>query len=296
MTSFHRRGGFRFPIAFFLVCGPAIAVQETWAWGELGHHVAARVAENYLTPTTRQEIQRLIGAGSDLVSISTWADEIRGGRPETRPWHYITLQVRGEQIDLRDADKPNAVTALDSALKILAKAGDDRARAEALRWVLHLMADLHQPLHAGEDHDKGGNQTKVRLKRRKMGWHQVWDDGYLKTLGLDEERLTQALLDSARALDKLSPGLIAWTRVSPRDIAAESHELAIQAYHRMGRIIKGRGKAVTLEKSDIQWGQAVSQGQLLKAGIRLAAALNTALDPGGKVLSTPKSRPPVNGG
>jgi hypothetical protein len=152
----------------------------------------------------------------------------------------------------------------------------DFKKAEALKWLAHFVGDAHQPLHAGEDHDRGGNETSVRLGRRKMGWHQAWDHGFLTKLGHDEEVLVQHLQDTVQAWLKAGRGAEPVTFV---EMVAESHALARLAYARNGRPIKGRGRTVELEAHDIAWAQQVTLMQLARGGIRLAHVLNRALDP-----------------
>jgi hypothetical protein len=297
----------------FVLVGCLVALAQ--AWGELGHRVVAHVAEALLTPKTKLETQRLLGAGDDLISVATWADAIRSGRRETGPWHYITLQVRGSQVTPDRADTPNVVSVLVEQIRILntqavmpknlasqSPAASDHARAEALRWVVHLVADLHQPLHTGEDHDRGGNDTQVRLNRRKMGWHQVWDYGLLEKLESNEAVLARRLLDSAQFRERSHAGYLGG--LNKGDIQAfgrESHGLAVQAYTRNyrgndkakpgaeinGRAILGRGRAVELSAEDVAWGQQVVFNQLLTAGVRLAGILNQAFDPQGVKLALP---------
>jgi S1/P1 Nuclease len=271
----------------------ALPTSSAWSWGELGHRAVARVAEPLLSQTARAEVKRLLGAGDDLASASVWADEVRSARPESRPWHYITSQVRGPKVKPEAADTPNVLTAMIRFEAVLAgdsrsdsrdaskggSKGDhkgDREKAEALKWLAHFVGDAHQPLHTGEDYDRGGNETSVRLGRRKMGWHQAWDHGFLRVLGLEEDTLVQRLQDSVHAW------LAAGRGAEPATFAAmvaESHALAVLAYARNGRPIKGRGRIVQLDAEDVAWAQQVTLTQLARGGIRLAHVLNRALDP-----------------
>lgn len=267
----------RWCFGFLLVL---LAQNGALAWGEFGHRRIAALAETLLTETARSEVTRLLGAGDDLVSVATWADEIRGGRPETKPWHYITLQVRGPQIEIGRADSPNVVTELNRQILVLGARGDDKARAEALRWVVHLMADLHQPLHCGEDHDRGGNETQVRIGRRKVGFHQAWDYTLVEKTGLDENAIMERLMDSVTARERLHAGYLRGLGSGDASAyAKESHAFAVQAYARQGRPILGRGRAVELSAEEVAWSQKVILDQWLKAGVRLAGAINRSLDP-----------------
>ena len=139
------------------------------AWWENGHRTTARLASFYLTPASRTRLAAILGvpdtpeAVADALALaSTWPDEIKKDRPETAPWHYIdlALQDRKSQIPARCPDQ-NCVTAridLFEAQLIKDKsAPDPAADLDALRFLVHFVGDLHQPLHAGSDADLGGN-------------------------------------------------------------------------------------------------------------------------------------------
>lgn len=276
----------RLSLTRLLISGFLLNAFSVGAWGELGHRAIGRVAESLLSPTARAEVNRLLGAGDDLASASVWADQVRSGRPESRPWHYITLQVRGPHVSPASADTPNVLTAMQRFEAVLASGSGgagahgaeatDFKKAEALKWLAHFVGDAHQPLHAGEDHDRGGNETSVRLGRRKMGWHQAWDHGFLSRLDRDENALVQQLQDTVQAWLKAGRGA---EPVTFAEMVSESHALARLAYARNGRPIKGRGRIVELEAHDIAWAQQVTLMQLARGGIRLAHVLNRALDP-----------------
>lgn len=288
------------PIKLFLVF--ALWPNYAFSWGEMGHRVVAQCAMPLLSPIAKTEMQRLLGAGDDLISIATWADEIRSGRPETRPWHYITMQVRGPQILPKQADTPNVLTALTTAQNnLLLPAGkDDQNKAEALRWMVHLLADAHQPLHAGEDHDKGGNETWIRLGRRKVNWHSAWDAGILEKKLWKEKTLETKLTEKIAFLQSHhSDSIQAIGETSFDEMIQESHAYAIAAYAHRGMPIRGRGRVWQYSEVDVAWADSICQMRLMQASIRLAFTLNRAFaqkPPAGFhaspfVKRTPKSSP-----
>ena len=121
--------------------------------GVAGHRLVATLAEQQLTPRTKSEIDRLLAAelGATLASISTRADESRS--PRTAPWHYVNLPRDADcQYDAA-RDCPNGqcvVGAIERQLKVLVAAASDTEKLQALKYLVHFVADIHQPLHVGE--------------------------------------------------------------------------------------------------------------------------------------------------
>lgn len=275
-----------------------LATQVTWvflllvllprtagAWGALGHQVIADLAQDMLTPAARARASALLGpptaggaggAGFRLSAVSTWADDIKSLRPETRAWHYVTLQVAEPRYDAAKADSPNVVTALKRSLGVLGDASADRyAREEALKWVVHLVGDLHQPLHVGEDRDRGGNLHKVKVGRRTRNLHEVWDYVLLERLNLPADTL-RALIRRDIAADA------AWrTRIAGGTVEQwvdETHALSRGCYLLHGRPMR-KGIASSLDRSYLRPNTWVVLGRLKTASVRLARVLNAALDP-----------------
>ncbi|MBW8887572.1 MAG: S1/P1 nuclease [Fibrobacteres bacterium] len=269
------------------------AALPAWPWGEFGHQVVGALAEDMLTPKAEAQVKVLLGpeggGPTSLAAASTWADEIRTLRPATRPWHYITFQIDDAHPDVARADTPNAVTALDKEMAVLADPGADRyAREEALKWVVHLVGDLHQPLHAGEDHDKGGNLAQVKVNRRTYALHAVWDYVLLERLRLPVDSV-KAMLEREIAADP------AWlsrnAQGTPSRWAMETHALSPACYLLHGKRIP-KGKKVQLDRDYVRAATLTSLAQLKRAGARLAFVLNRALDPGS---GQPAARAPPGG-
>ena len=280
-----------------LLAGPA------HAWGDEGHRIVARIAEHYLTAAVRARVVALLaGDTSSLVtdtsiaSEATWADRYRdsdrnGTRAryeQTYRWHFIDLDL--QQPDLEEAcfGRP-ALTAGQPASAgpardcIVDKIDEFRAeltssttglaeRREALQFLLHLIADLHQPLHACTDHDHGGNQTHVSVRGERAGsLHALWDVELVRRLGDDPDTVAQALIARVRPDD-----LAAWSRGRPGEWVLESHEVG-------GRIAYGRlpnrryGGRYRLSDSYLSAATSAAATQLSRAGVRLALVLNNSL-------------------
>ena len=135
------------------------------AWGELGHHVVASMAQQQLGANARLQMQRLLNLepGQTLVSVSTWADEHRD--PITSRWHYVNLPpdscMYNEARDCLDGDC--VVRAIEDQLLVLKSDPNDLNRLQALKFLVHFVADIHQPLHSGFAHDRGATNTKSSL-------------------------------------------------------------------------------------------------------------------------------------
>jgi hypothetical protein len=155
---------------------------EVQAWGADGHRLIARVAEQQLSPAARAEVERLLALepGSSLASISTWADEHRS--PQTGRWHYVNFPrdatcTYEPQRDCEDG--ACVVEAIQRQRAVLQSAAPDEQRLKALKYLVHLVGDVHQPLHAGFADDRGGNSYQVQGFGRGSNLHSLWDSGLI---------------------------------------------------------------------------------------------------------------------
>src|SRR5215210_8108443 len=157
-------------------------------WFQLGHRVIAEIAAGRLTPTAAAAVRDLL-SGQDIGDASLWADQIRGERRSTGSLHFVNIPLEATAYD-PGRDCPGGrciIAAIDSFVRILGDSSTPRGeRAEALRFVLHLVGDIHQPLHAANNGDKGGNDTQVRLEGAGTNLHAAWDGKLIETTGLDE--------------------------------------------------------------------------------------------------------------
>ena len=229
------------------------------AWGPLGHHVVATLAQQQLQPGAALEIQKLLGLepGATLASISTWADETRD--KATAPWHYVNLPRASCAYDeARDCPGGDCVVrAIGDQLAVLKSTAPAARRLEALKYLVHLVADIHQPLHAGFADDRGGNRYQVNVKGKGSNLHALWDSELVAHAG--------ASLD--RWMDKLasSPPLAASPALDPAQIARESCD-----------IVRGSGFYPPHKVPDAYLDKqaATAAIRLQLAGARLASLLN----------------------
>ncbi len=248
-----------------------IPAQVVRRWGRVGHRAIAIVAEERLSPAARRTVKRLLDGGS-LADASTWADSIRPERPETSPWHYVNIPVI-DSVYRPDRYCPHGcvVTAYTTQLEILSDRSRPTAeRTEALRWVVHLLEDLHQPLHAGDRGDRGGNDVQVTFHGRRTNLHWLWDTQLLEALGYDDALLATAIRNGIRAQEPLE----AMTAGSVVDWVMQSHDIARDVVYPMLPSSLVIGDRYMLEVLP------ALQLQLVRASVRLTAVLDRALADG----------------
>jgi hypothetical protein len=252
------------------------AVRPALAWGPIGHRVAGDLAERDLCAAARTQVKSL-GAGESLAELGSWADEIRD-EPKwqrSRPWHYVNIadlpagagvaEARSA-IDKfahpREGDVLEALARFSSALADPRTPPDDRA--EALRFVVHFVVDIHQPLHVGRASDHGGNDVQVVFGTKgPVSLHHFWDTEVLPSKGPSaqmKQRLEAdlAAVPTERATDP------------PAEWAAESLALRASVY---GFRPAAHGPA-TLDDGYVRSAREIADERLVLAGARLAATLN----------------------
>jgi hypothetical protein len=263
--------------ARFAVVGwlAALALSPALAWGPVGHRIAGDLAEQRLCPAARTNVKSL-GGGESLAELGLWADQIRD-EPKwkgSRPWHYMNvadvplgsgIAAARTAIDKfvhpREGDVLAELERFDKVLADSEKPPDERA--EALRFVVHFVVDIHQPLHVGRASDHGGNDVEVRAgNKAPVNLHHFWDTDVLPSHASAklEQRLgvELAALPAVRANDP------------PAEWAAESLALRTTVY---GFRTQTREHA-TLDDGYVHSAQKIADERLVLAAARLAATLN----------------------
>jgi len=191
---------------FFLLFAFFAGASSTWAWGCKGHQTVALIAEKHLTPQARQFVEKLLAenpvdpqlkrycgnATRDLlVDAATWPDDVRGDL-KNGPWHYIDIPLgapRGPLAPFCGAEGCVTQAIADQLAILKDKSADPRLRANAIRYLVHFVGDLHMPLHATTNNDEGGNCDPVRYYRRRPrenhnsytpNLHALWDTAILE--------------------------------------------------------------------------------------------------------------------
>ena len=269
-------------LCLFATCLPA------FAWAALGHRLVGVLAERHLDPAAEAEVHALLAGEPDptLAGVAAWVDALRNSDPPrfkaTSRWHYINAQGGGCDFDLaRDCPDGNCVVAqIEKQSAILAdRTQPPAARRDALKFLVHLVGDVHQPLHAGDRTDAGGNRYQVSLVTTLepeayakdnyvdgvMGTnlHAVWDYYILGADGL-------SLPQYARKLDALPwPPADEVPVFAPMGWAKESCRL-IEARH----IYPDTHK---LDDAYLDAFRPLAEQRIRQAAWRLAQVLNQAL-------------------
>ncbi len=246
-----------------LVVLVAVLPLRAGAWGFEAHRLIAEAAERQLTPEAKAEVDRLLALepGATFVSISTWADEHKSRT--TAKWHYVNF-ARDE--DCRYVPERNCsgascvVGAIERQVAVLSSDAPDEERLKALKYVVHFVADAHQPLHGGYGDDRGGNTYQVQAFGRGTNLHAVWDTLLIEQWPGGDGALRDAVARAKVSADTSSaPGR--WVEESCRIVATEG-------FYPAGH------------KIDVEYGKrwdATLAAQIADAAKRLAAVLNQGL-------------------
>jgi len=254
----------------------ALAPAPCFAWGVEGHHIVAEIAARELMPAARSQVAELLGGDAEqsMIEVSTWADEIRRGRPNTAPWHFVDIPIGSAGYDPgRDCRRNNCVVAqIEREKTIVAdRSLTPAVRAEALRFLIHFVGDIHQPMHAADNGDRGGNQVRVVLAGKRSELHAVWDTAVVQSLGTDAGALANDLRARVTAADRKK-----WQAGDAQDWANESFQVASAEIYAKVSGAGGTQAPIILPASYAASERGVAAAQLEKAGIRLAWLLNAA--------------------
>ena len=266
---------------------PLISISNlsAWAWGPVGHEVVAYIAEDRIRPATRQRINAILAQDEDLASIANWADQVRAtSRPETAPWHFIDMEVRENPTE---TDEPRFCTNQDCVvaqielnIQVLQDSGQPRdKKVEALKFLVHFVGDVHQPLHCSDDNDRGGNEKLVHYKTpgtrsrtgTKIKLHALWDHLIEVKTAEDSRDLATELGKEITAQDAQD-----WVKGEAKDWAFESFTIAQDAIYSEFDPGPTDPKGIQLP-SDYYTGKmrTTVERQLEKAGVRLAHVLDS---------------------
>jgi hypothetical protein len=257
----------------------ALVPSPAFAWGKTGHRVVAAIADTELSGLARAHVQEILGYGESLDEAANWPDEMRSAPEQfwqktATPWHYVTLN--GIIYD-HAPPEGDALEALDHFRAVLK---DPRAsladKQLALRFVVHLVGDLHQPLHVGKCCDRGGNDIKVSWFGKPTNLHAVWDSQLV-----DDEQLSFTEMAAKLERHISSHDLIGWWDINPRDWISESAQYREQIYTAIpppkkpaGKKSRGDQTLPDLSYSYVYKFTPLMEQRLKQAGVRLAAYLN----------------------
>ncbi|MFO7285322.1 MAG: S1/P1 nuclease [Gammaproteobacteria bacterium] len=238
------------------------------AFGPSGHRIAGLVAEPLLCPPAADRVAEL-SDGEGLAAIGIWADRIRGEDAwrHTAPWHFMNIDDDVPLESYRHPPEGDVLWAIEHHAARLAESRDRAERVEALRFVVHFVVDLHQPLHVGRAADRGGNEIDVRYDDVQVSLHRFWDNDALRVAGLSERELAESIAPVARM------AYLAGADEPPTVWAAESLALRPFVY---GFRRSARGPA-PLDDAYITGADTIVRVRLAQAAARLAHLLNRTL-------------------
>lgn len=239
------------------------------AWSQKGHDVTAYIAEQHLTPATKAAVDSMLD-GKSIVYWANWLDNASHQRPlaYTKTWHYknVDQDVRYEEAPANPAG--DAVTAIKSRIEIL---NDPEATPQerdlALKILIHVVGDMHMPLHMGHATDLGGNRIKVKFFNRETNLHSAWDSS------LPEAAHKWSYTEWQQQIDRLKPTQEAEViSGTVDDWAKETVAIAADVYT---YFLPG----ANISYNDIARWTPVIEQQFVRGGLRLAHLLNTIFDP-----------------
>jgi hypothetical protein len=272
-------------------------------WWEEGHEVIARIAVRHLTPAALLRVSQILDVSDTpeavadaLAAASIWADQVKADTA-TGSWHYINLTLQDGRSNIpQRCENDDCVTArirlFSEQLKAAEPDNDSRwSEQDALRFLVHFVGDLQQPLHASSDADQGGNcETLASPVEQAKNLHALWDGTLVNALGSDDTTLAVELETEIAALsdDQRSD----FAAGDENDWAWESHRLALVNIYKRLAIPKEdvlfpascadapdeiRSLDLEIDQPYIEAMKPIVREQLMKGGLRLAKLLNGVL-------------------
>ena len=229
-------------------------------WGKTGHRVIGIIAEENLSPEAKADITKLFGH-SDLARIANWADEIKSDPAwkHANDWHYCTVLDSHEYRGPEDGGR--AVQKVTEFTDLLKKGTlGEKDQKDVLRFIVHIVGDLHQPCHVGNGTDRGANDVKVTWFREETNLHRVWDSQMIDGMQYSYTEYAQQIqlgLTAERVAVLLDPTLLTFVHDS-RAVHPQVYDI-------------GDG---TLSYSYIYKNRELMEDRLLQGGFHLAAILN----------------------
>lgn len=255
---------YTFFIAILFTINNVIAVDF---WGQNGHRVTGKIAEMHLSKRAKRNIDKLL-KGESLAFVSTFADEIKSDRNYRKfsTWHYVNFPL-GEKYDpTKRNPEGDIVYGINECIRILKdKKSSEKDKVFYLKLLVHLIGDLHQPLHIGRAEDKGGNDIQVRWFNEGTNLHSVWDTKMIESYNMSYLELSNNAKElSKRQIPALQEG-------SVLDWVYETRQITEKVYN-SAKV----GEKLSYRYSYLYF--PIVREQLQKGGVRLAKVLNDIFD------------------
>jgi hypothetical protein len=253
----------------FLILPFVILLLALASWGWAGHKTVVGIAENHLSIKAKAGVQMLL-KDTAMTDVASWADEAlnQPGLKFTAPWHYanVPLGLTYDQFSktLSDPNTVNIYNALQKSIHVLNQINNPPAmRAQALKFIIHLVGDAHQPMHVRRAEDKGGNTIQVQFDGKGTNLHSLWDGKLIGKQGLSVPQMT-----------------VDYDRATPREIKQWQSDDIIkwlyESYQISSKLYSELEKGNTVDDKYYKDHLPVIQKRIEMAGIRLAGILNQA--------------------
>lgn len=274
------------------ICLLLLSATSAHAWSRFGHEVAGYLAEHDLSPPARAAVADLLGDES-LASVGSWADEVRRDRPATAPMHFMNGPVDVLEPSESDFSLPqgNVYSAILGYSQMVVDESLPRIdRVEALKFLVHFVADLHQPLHVGFLEDRGANDVPVIYRDDVINLHRYWDNEIFDRPRKRFDSREYAAVLLARFSDHERK---AWAENSnPRDWVIEARRLIFNGLYPRPRSddrTAEHGLIPVIDDSYAEVWLPVAERQIARSGARLAWTLNQLFENG----ASPFADPPI---
>lgn len=260
---------------------------NAFAWGPTGHRTVGQVAERFLDIDVQYKIFQLLD-GQTLARVSTWPDEIKS-EPQTYShtynWHYTDWADEMHNHDETNSTGKLITTIREQTAVLKDPNAAKEKKAFAIKFLTHLIGDLHQPLHVGNGQDRGGNNCKVIFQGQSTNLHALWDEGMIESTKLSYTELAQ-FVQQGRSVESI----VEWKKGEVLDWALESKKLRNEVYPAevnrsspagvLKQYCQKEATAEDIPKLSFEYTYKfvpVMEQRLFQAGLRLAMVLNEAL-------------------
>ncbi|WP_316798328.1 S1/P1 nuclease [Pedobacter frigidisoli] len=242
------------------------------SWGFFGHKTVATIAEQHLSIKAKEAVKLLL-ENESMIDVASWADEVRNqpAYKNTANWHFVNLPPGLNKRKFRDSittlKTDNLLSALELNEHIIQDPNATKAqKVVALKFIIHLVGDAHQPMHVSRAEDKGGNTIQVQFDGKGTNLHSLWDSRLL-----DHQGLSIAELSSKDQIGRAK--IRRWQRAAPVDWLYESYRISSKLYEE----IEANNK---LGEDYYQSHIDIANKRIEMGGIRLAGVLNELFENG----------------
>ena len=248
-------------LSFLLISSTTFATEDIW--GPTGHRATGKIAEMHLTKKAKRKIDKLL-KGESLAFVSTYADQIKSDRNFNKyyTWHYVNFPLDGTYETSKKNKRGDLLTGIETCVKVLKdKNSPNEEKVFHLKMLVHLIGDLHQPMHIGQEEDKGGNTIQVQWFKRGTNLHRVWDENMIEEWNMSYLELANNAKDLTKnQIKSIEKGEVL-------DWIYDTHKITKEVYKsvKVGENLRYRYSYIHFP---------IVREQLQKGGIRLAKLLN----------------------